>query len=433
MTYEMHAPAAPEVEASDAARSGSHVSCRGALSRRLNSSEPIVVQLETEDPNVVILWITRLGEPNEETFSGTAVCGGGLCAADGDADQSVRTEEHRRSRRSRPNDCFGLRTSRPHAITGRFLILRGTRRSDSSGEPHPSDRRGGQEHRAYVLYSLGFSAAVRTKLRPSSSLWSSSWNRVCTVKVTRLLETTVMRVREGEGGDLSGQLPERTRIYQIRCQQVAILTGHTKHHADRRTFDRRSFPITNAKGDTHLRRNRGQHGHRREGRPEDRRRQVHHGTTPPPSSSSPPECSTDIYCKRPLCLQRISWPATSAPRAGASCSAPSTAAGFLSKNCIASPTSRSACRPASIGMPSASFTRSSAGLTVAGRGRGLAIDGIGVDTWGVDFGLLGDDGALVDNPRHYRDPRTNGHDGTGLRRPCRKKTSSAIPACSSCS
>jgi rhamnulokinase len=49
-----------------------------------------------------------------------------------------------------------------------------------------------------------------------------------------------------------------------------------------------------------------------------------------------------------------------------------------------------------------------AGLTVAGRERKLDIDGIGIDTWGVDFGLLGPDGALVDNPRHYRDARNNG-------------------------
>jgi rhamnulokinase len=48
------------------------------------------------------------------------------------------------------------------------------------------------------------------------------------------------------------------------------------------------------------------------------------------------------------------------------------------------------------------------GLAIAGRERKLKIDGIGVDTWGVDFGLLGADGALVDNPRHYRDARTNG-------------------------
>jgi len=48
------------------------------------------------------------------------------------------------------------------------------------------------------------------------------------------------------------------------------------------------------------------------------------------------------------------------------------------------------------------------GLTIAGRERKLQVDGIGVDTWGVDFGLLGDDGALVDCPRHYRDCRTDG-------------------------
>ncbi len=31
------------------------------------------------------------------------------------------------------------------------------------------------------------------------------------------------------------------------------------------------------------------------------------------------------------------------------------------------------------------------------------LDGIAIDTWGVDFGLLGADGALIENPRHYRD------------------------------
>jgi len=47
------------------------------------------------------------------------------------------------------------------------------------------------------------------------------------------------------------------------------------------------------------------------------------------------------------------------------------------------------------------------GLTTAAQ-RKLKVDGIGVDTWGVDFGLLGPDGGLIDTPRHYRDPRTNG-------------------------
>jgi rhamnulokinase len=46
-------------------------------------------------------------------------------------------------------------------------------------------------------------------------------------------------------------------------------------------------------------------------------------------------------------------------------------------------------------------------LAICGRERKIALDGIGVDTWGVDFALLGADGALVDNPRHYRDERNN--------------------------
>jgi rhamnulokinase len=48
------------------------------------------------------------------------------------------------------------------------------------------------------------------------------------------------------------------------------------------------------------------------------------------------------------------------------------------------------------------------GLIAACRGRKIQLAGVGVDTWGVDFALLGADGALVDNPRHYRDSRNNG-------------------------
>jgi rhamnulokinase len=36
------------------------------------------------------------------------------------------------------------------------------------------------------------------------------------------------------------------------------------------------------------------------------------------------------------------------------------------------------------------------------------LDGVGVDTWGVDYALLGENGAPLENPFHYRDPRTNG-------------------------
>ncbi len=46
-----------------------------------------------------------------------------------------------------------------------------------------------------------------------------------------------------------------------------------------------------------------------------------------------------------------------------------------------------------------------AGLQGYRRAYGAALDGIGVDTWGVDFALLGPQGDLLANPRHYRDPR----------------------------
>ena len=52
------------------------------------------------------------------------------------------------------------------------------------------------------------------------------------------------------------------------------------------------------------------------------------------------------------------------------------------------------------------------GLRKAGAGNGaegaLKLSGIGVDAWGVDFGLLTPTGEILGNPFHYRDSRTDG-------------------------
>ncbi len=48
------------------------------------------------------------------------------------------------------------------------------------------------------------------------------------------------------------------------------------------------------------------------------------------------------------------------------------------------------------------------GITLTVREYGDAVRSAGVDTWGVDFGLLDARGTLLTNPVHYRDHRTDG-------------------------
>jgi rhamnulokinase len=48
------------------------------------------------------------------------------------------------------------------------------------------------------------------------------------------------------------------------------------------------------------------------------------------------------------------------------------------------------------------------GLAKCARDYTAELDGIGVDTWGVDFGLIARDGSVLGNPVHYRDKRNEG-------------------------
>jgi rhamnulokinase len=58
------------------------------------------------------------------------------------------------------------------------------------------------------------------------------------------------------------------------------------------------------------------------------------------------------------------------------------------------------------------------GLELTGRDR---LESVGVDSWGVDFALLGEQGDLLENPYHYRDNRTEGMMDAVFKRVSREK------------
>ncbi|HSK34677.1 MAG TPA: rhamnulokinase family protein [Propionicimonas sp.] len=54
------------------------------------------------------------------------------------------------------------------------------------------------------------------------------------------------------------------------------------------------------------------------------------------------------------------------------------------------------------------FDQIRAGVEIAIARSGGALESVGVDTWGVDYGRLDGDGELLEAPFHYRDDRTHG-------------------------
>ncbi len=67
------------------------------------------------------------------------------------------------------------------------------------------------------------------------------------------------------------------------------------------------------------------------------------------------------------------------------------------------------------------FSEMKKATALAAAEAGDSLVGVGVDTWGVDFGLLGADDGLLGNPYHYRDERTVGMIDEACRRVSREE------------
>lgn len=67
------------------------------------------------------------------------------------------------------------------------------------------------------------------------------------------------------------------------------------------------------------------------------------------------------------------------------------------------------------------FAQIKHGIAVAAAGSNEGPVSVGIDTWGVDFGLLDREGRLLGNPYHYRDSRTDGMLEEAFRRASREE------------
>ncbi|GAB4548044.1 MAG: rhamnulokinase family protein [Anaerolineae bacterium] len=67
------------------------------------------------------------------------------------------------------------------------------------------------------------------------------------------------------------------------------------------------------------------------------------------------------------------------------------------------------------------WTEIKQGMALVARQHSADLSSVGLDTWGVDFALLDRDGALLSNPYHYRDARTDGMLEEAFRRVSREE------------
>ena len=107
----------------------------------------------------------------------------------------------------------------------------------------------------------------------------------------------------------------------------------------------------------------------------------------------------------PCPLPRNCLPSISAPRAAGGSWASSTADAFSSKWSIAFPTEPVRTLDSLHWDVLRLYGEMLTTLRKCAAEHG-GVEAIGVDTWGVDFALLGRGNTLLGNPRHYRDPHT---------------------------